>query len=120
MNRLEILKAVDAKLSDESKWTKGRDAMGASGFPLAVDDPNAVKWCLGGAIMAIVGDQEKPENRQAFLSVRTLLDQFVPAERIGPNAPAINFNDDPATTFYEVKAILAAAIKRAESEEVPA
>jgi len=56
MTTLEALVAVRELLADESRWCKGLFAADEKGFPAAVDDPFARKWCLSGAIEKVAGN----------------------------------------------------------------
>lgn len=77
-------------LTDESKWTQGRDARDANGNEILPLADEAVCWCLGGALV----------KAGIFQLIGNLL--FKPL-----NGQSIwLWNDAPERTFAEVRALI--------------
>lgn len=100
---LEDLRALDALFSDESKWTKNAPARDVSGNITALDSPHATCWCLWGGIMRSV-QRESDREGAVDRAMRGALDADV----------YITWNDRRATTFADVKALIARAIATEE------
>lgn len=49
---MEILKAARERITPKEAWTTGEDARDEFGGPVLPDDPDAVSWCMAGAVMA--------------------------------------------------------------------
>ena len=79
-------------LSDESKWTKGNWARTGDGLGVYYECPEAVCWCLDGAIHLAYGDDWLPVRGKVceHLGVTHLWD----------------WNDSSRRTFAEVKALV--------------
>jgi len=112
---LSILKRVDARLSDPSKWTKDVFARNESGQSCSYLADQATCYCLMGALFAeeflaygsqIWTSQNMLTERQAI----NLLHGLIP----GNFSCVSQFND--ASTFEEIKALLAVAIENLEAE----
>jgi len=86
-------------LTDESKWTKHVYALDAKKNPLADPlNPNAVCWCLGGAIekcYPILAER---------LAIYTRITQRVKPEEVGSYVH--RWNDTVGRTFAEVRALV--------------
>jgi hypothetical protein len=95
---LNDLHAIDALLSDRTKWTSRTLARNASGNPCAVNDPTAVSWCLLGAALKVC------DTRNAFLEVICTLQSPIKG-----NITPFNDHHD----FTAVKAVIAEAIHTA-------
>jgi hypothetical protein len=95
---LNDLHALDALLSDRTKWTSRTLARNASGNPCAVTDPTAVSWCLLGAALKVC------DTRNAFLDVICALQAPIKG-----NITPFNDHHD----FTAVKAVIAEAIHTA-------
>lgn len=118
MNSLEILKAVDALYSDESKWTKGAFGRDTDGVSTGSFNDAAVRWCALGAIRKVCGSIANIDDPQP-LEARTSF-----AVALGDVHPVVGLysltasNDAAATTFADIKAALKLAIERKEQENV--
>ncbi len=78
-------------LTDESKWTKGAFARTKSGVGLwNGSSPNAVCWCLSGALQVCDARSETKQKIREHLKI-----DFIPA-----------WNDAPERTFDDVKNLL--------------
>lgn len=104
---LEVLEAVDQKLSSSDKWTQGKYAKDNLGYGVTENSPMAVCHCLVGAIISVT---EMP-NMQGI------------ADKIGDDTiiflgnmigdAAYRWNDEPDRTFEEVKNLLKRAKEKA-------
>lgn len=104
---LEVIEAVDQKLSSEDKWMKGFFAKNANGYNCYSTDPSAVKYCLVGAIdsvLNLLSEEYSELRRQTAL----LLGEIIPASCISV------WNDNPERTFQEVKTLLNLAKEKAK------
>lgn len=57
----DILEGVRARLDKPEAWIKQSTALDAKGCPVGPNDPEAVCWCLGGAIVAEIGVHFGPD-----------------------------------------------------------
>lgn len=112
-NFINQVSAVKALLSDESKWTKGYTARDANGKGTFADDPNAVCWCLTGAI-----DKTKTNTGSIDFIVEHVLTDFMPVfiehhyQRPSFGRIAVwEFNDLERTSYLDVIAFLDFCIK---------
>ncbi len=80
-------------LSDESKWTKGVTARDKDGNICNSKDPNAVCWCLFGAVW-------KADNAD---SADKAIRRVIPDEFGGS---IVMWNDAPERTFADIKALI--------------
>jgi len=83
-------------LSDESKWTKGVVARDKLGIALGPRNEKAVCWCLLGA--AVRCYDYSPQYSEVIWKIRKALGLVKPLTS--------EWNDDPARTFAEVKALV--------------
>jgi hypothetical protein len=80
-------------LSDSSKWTQGASARDARGYSLDPREPNAVCWCITGALCVCYKDFNERTNK-----VKTLNDVL--------KSRAPYWNDTPGRTYDEVVTLL--------------
>ena len=80
-------------LSDASKWTKGTLARDNKGQVCWIDSEAACQWCLMGAVR--VAYPNSIANESALDRIQA---------KISP--PISDWNDDPATTFQDVRNLL--------------
>ena len=59
---------VEDLLCDKSKWTRGSFAKDISGENVTNNDPNAVCWCVFGAILKVYSNEVDLENAILKLS----------------------------------------------------
>ena len=81
-------------LSNETKWTKGANARNRSTCPCDPCSPDAVSWCLYGAFLACYRADE----------VEFPIDVLLRSEMGLVNA--IKLNDEPTTTFEDIKVLV--------------
>jgi len=100
---LDDLRALDALLSDESKWTKGAPARDRrSGAPTNPDGDAASCWCLDAGIVRVCSS-----TSIRVVSLRTAIG-FAGA------AKTYRWNDAKKRSFPEVKPPIARAIATEE------
>ena len=69
----DILNAAADLLEPEGAWTKGALARDRRGHTVDYASPNAVRWCVGGAILA-VSPGKRPLRGQALRALEGYLD----------------------------------------------
>lgn len=89
-------------LTDESKWCRNAWAKDIRGIVVFSGSSAACQWCLEGAVRAVTDKLSKPFTR--FAEMEAIL--FRAVARRGYDAISA-FNDDPKTTFRDVKELLA-------------
>lgn len=82
---------VHQLLSDESRWTGGALARTRAGEAVRAENPEAVSWCLSGALAKCY-----PDLKEWGMALGTL------AQALGVCCVSA-WNDDPARTFEEVR-----------------
>ena len=88
---------VQELLSDESKWTKGTNARGEDKGPIHPGNSEAKCFCLIGAIA------------KCYLTGTDGYFQAIEKLRRQINGPIPGFNDDPKTTFADIRRVIEAA-----------
>lgn len=83
---LEILESVRQLFSDPTCWHKGEWARDINGEPCSFSDPNAVSWCIQGAVMR---EQQKGDKSIDFLAITDALYR-VACETYGIGALEVN------------------------------
>ena len=81
-------------LSDPSKWTQGKIARDSSMNEIHPNDPQAVCWCLIGAVRKCYPGHYDYENLCKRIVEQTK-EEFL-----------FNWNDSPTTTFSDVKSLV--------------
>lgn len=108
MNAHDILMKVrDEILTDESRWTKGPFAKNREGEQVPPEDSAAACWCLAGARRKAA--EGCPNEGWA---AREALDAATPRGF----TDFIEYNEDEATTFSDIRALLDRAIAATEGE----
>jgi len=105
----DILTAAADLLEKPGAWTQGCFARDQSGKPSAPRDPDAVCYCMAGAIYSIVGTNSRGDALIDVLSTR--------ARRQGFRHIA-HWNDKENRTQAEVVSALRAAADLARTEQV--
>ena len=103
---LDDLRALDALLSDESKWTKGARARTADGGVTWSTADNACCWCLSGALRHVT-DAMYDDRHYAMVDA---LDAACPSATLS----YIEWQDKPSRRFADIKALIARAIAAEE------
>ena len=105
-----VLEETRELLSDPERWTKDGFARDGDDQPTHWADPNAVCWCLGGAISR-VSAEHKVESREAFQAIYMALEKFNAKNRRGIKVISLSeFNDLHTITHSDVLALLTSAI----------
>ena len=59
---VDIMKRAREVISDEGAWCRGTNAMTLSGRIVRVNDPDACRWCLGGALLLACCEKVKDDS----------------------------------------------------------
>lgn len=86
---------VKELLSDESKWTRKAYARDSHGVMIEPRSPSACCWCISGAIERCYQSYAKASE------VSEKIKRHLPFGKT-----SIDFNDDPATTFADIRRVL--------------
>jgi len=82
-------------LTDESKWAKGDYAFDEKGEFVHPESKYARSFCLLGAAKKIY------TTDRALSRIKRKINKYV-----GPDSSAIIFNDDPSTTFADIRKLV--------------
>jgi hypothetical protein len=87
-------------LTDKSKWIKGAYAKDKYGDSINESDQDACQWCLDGAGYCCygIGVWQKEVRPKVCTAIEKLNQQ--------KDAVVVNWNDDPNTTFEDVKKLV--------------
>lgn len=116
MTEVEALKGVIDRLKDPTHWVKGIRALTEHGWDTAPTSPEAVQWCLGGAVINVLQN----EHWAGWFSGDPIGKRFHELARArgftGPHG-FVDFNNDPATTHEDLMLFLKEALYDAEIQE---
>jgi hypothetical protein len=105
---LEVLKRVDSILATEKQWTKGWSALDKRGHLVGPNAPEAVCWCLGGAIRKALDEIEEDDGSPSFeILVWDAISVAIP----DGNGSITAYNDQYDRKFSEVKMVVSRAIE---------
>jgi hypothetical protein len=105
---VEVIQAVEDRLTDPEKWTKGHGARDQHGTPVATGSVYATCWCMEGALMLEHYKVALAPWRQANNYIRDAA-----IERTRGLLGLVEFNDLPQTTHADVLALLQEAKRNA-------
>mgnify|MGYP001617979934 CR=1 FL=1 len=97
-------------LGDESKWCQKSFAVDVHGLGICAGDPQAVAWCLDGALLrcyyveAHTRDQSPADTR--YSSVYCQVADALQAGEPGIWGGVSVWNDDPTRTYADVVGLL--------------
>jgi hypothetical protein len=97
-----ILRAGRAKMPTPQQWTRGCSARDALGLMIRAESPDAIAFCMAGAIYAV------SPSTNAYLLARMAL--IVVTKTVNVSS----WNDNPGRTHAEVIAVYDAAIAATE------
>lgn len=89
--------------NDASKWIQNDEAVDRNGNCVAPSDASAVKFCLTGALQKVYGQSTYYIKEQALAAT---IKQYT----FGRVNNVTDFNDDPTTTFTDVRRVLLQAV----------
>jgi hypothetical protein len=69
---MSAIRQVYELFQDKSKWTTGEFARDNSGYSMSFDSPDAVCWCLHGAL------DKYASNPRDFIKLRSIQKQLYP------------------------------------------
>jgi hypothetical protein len=111
MNKLESLEKTKALLSSPDKWTKGAMAHDANRNSVGWGHPDAVCWCLSGALAHVCGGI----NERWSKGLWALSNAIRPADAAGVSIAI--WNDNIGRTYDDVINILDKAIAKEKLSE---
>ncbi len=126
MNAIELLNAVDKILDDPKKWTKGEYAKDHAGVGTYVDDPEAVCFCLAGAMAkaegSLIPSGSDPYTEAERYVLAAANELYPPEDRRHAGVDGkwwsyANFNDAPSTDYIRVKAVISRARQLLKSHQ---
>jgi len=103
-------RVLDDVLTDASKWCQGDAAQAATGERMPCDNPQAVRFCILGAI----GKAISLEGHALVTEWKTFSRTVSLVESVAGGRYTPAFNDDPHTTFEDVRLLLKRAREVAE------
>jgi hypothetical protein len=91
-------------------WCQESPAKDAHGKKLEAFDPEAVQWCALGAIQKVYPAWQWPETMDRVLGALCVSEKALACMTNTDKACSLmEWNDDPRTTFQEIKSILLSA-----------
>lgn len=99
---LDVLRAIDDKLSSKDKWTQKNFARNSNGEPVGPKDNCAVCWCIEGAVLSFNDYSKSHMEAVSFLNKAANKDLWA-------------FNDKDDTSFEDVKQLIEKAISLASN-----
>lgn len=111
MTLLEQALALDELLSDPARWAKKYYAYNAEGMQCDADDPEAVCWCLDGAVFKVVIDPESLQGDTTPLT-RLINDAIAEVSSIGHT---VFFNDAVETTHADIRRLTQRVVELANA-----
>lgn len=116
MTEVEIIQGVIDRLRDPARWVKGIRAMTAIGFHTEPSSDSAAMWCLGGAVINVLQD----ENWTGWYGTDPVGRRFHELARArgyeSYHHPFVAFNNDPNTTHEDLMLFLKEALYDAQIE----
>ena len=111
MDTIEVLQQARALLARPKGWTRKSNARDAKGKAVNLDAPDAVSFCMTGAMRHVTPDfGSSLEYRDAFAAIQ---DTLVPTER---DPYPVAWNDARGRKKTEVLAVMKATIDRLKEE----
>lgn len=105
----ETLRSMRKLLATPESWNQKSSARDSEGKPVAPELPEAVCWCLSGALARVTYHEPIRDKYgcRLYREVHDFFDQKL-------NMNMIIFNDDPITTHDDILSLLDYAIEKAE------
>jgi hypothetical protein len=85
-------------LTDESKWTQGSFARDKDGNKVGLATPEAVCWCISGAVMRCY-DPFKAGAIEEMILIHANVHRSIKVSIMG-------WNDHPSRTFEDIKSLV--------------
>lgn len=105
---IERLKEIEDLLSVPERWTKGYYAKTASGLNVSADNPQAVCWCIYGAIEKVC-TRHSEEDKYLMRCIGEAI--TIKRQKIYTWRGLDSFNDSPATKHADILEVLEKAIE---------
>lgn len=90
---------IQKLLNTEKRWCRGAEARDIHGTPVSPQSPEAVQWCLLGAINKCYGSYTNDYDK-IFDRLRNTIE--APRKIFG----VANFNDRASTTFADIQKLI--------------
>ena len=112
MTQAELFRKVKELLSDKNRWTKGDYAKDETGRSVKVNDDNACKWCLYGAVLKICYDSRHIDYLSEYIVYSS--EYLVSSGKIS-SILLMHRNDNYNTTHEEILEFIDELIKYGEN-----
>ena len=114
--KLWALEDIRELISEPTRWTHGAFARSAEGGDVGWDNPDAVKWCLVGAVKkTIYADRRKPPlNDEIVEGVLDTLHEALDNRIGGRRNPTSLYNFNDATVHADVIRLIDESIEMVE------
>lgn len=119
LTEVEVFQGVINLLQDPDHWIKRIRSTNADGLYVVPISEQAAKWCLGGAVMRVLEDNEDDWMgwwQDVDDPIGSRLHHLAKERGYTSNA-FVEFNNDPRTTHEDLMALLKEALSEAEMEE---
>lgn len=122
MKESTIISSVIDILSEPKSWIKNIRAQTGDGSHTVPTDPEAVQFCLGGAVMRVLGINGECKDWEGWYGRDPVGNRFHNLAKSKGYAnywqlPFVMFNNDPSTTHEDMMLFLKEALYDAELEE---
>ena len=117
----ELLVQAKSLIDTPSKWCQRANARNVDGAAVNAADPTAVKWCIAGALTAVVSQHTERSwastDTATFYACSDVLNHALgPPDPVRFNTKLVVFNNNPATTHADVMALFDRAIASCAQE----
>lgn len=110
MSVLDDLKQMETMLTGDGKWIQGVEAQRADGSWTIGENPEAVCWCMIGAMAKVSGDMREDAASGRYQQMQdAIMDAMANLDL--PYVDIPEFNDDPRTKQEDVLNVVRYAIK---------
>lgn len=119
MTEVEVIQGVIDRLKDPAHWVKHTRALTASGYHTNPSSEDAAVWCLGGAVMNVIHDEEWTGWYGTDAVGQRFHELAIARGYDATNSmhPFVAFNNDPDTTHEDLMLFLKEALYDAEIDE---
>lgn len=96
-------------LDRPEKWTRGATARNSKGWVQRYFSPKATCWCLLGACYRCGIEEGSVQYKRLISTIKAMFPDRTFADTVVVGAAVVSFNDDPATCFADIRAVIEAA-----------
>lgn len=101
MSNTQKFDSVQELLSDPARWARCQVAANKAGETVCANHPEAVRWCVLGAVEKVYGFEDLPKVKHIKGRLRAAV-----AEMFGCPRQVSDWNDDYSRTHEEVLALV--------------